>query len=513
MIRNRKVLAGLLLLLPLVFLWVSWDNEIDLREGGRRGHWHEIGLEPLGEAIVTADAIARVRLDGVTARVVQVKTVGGNQKPETLYSVALAHKFDVLEYLKGSGGNKVVALAVSEYSHTYSFKARQYLDDRLVTRDNRWDDRKAIVFLHKSLARLPSTAQTDTYFMGYISYRGADAYTVASQHYRRWLPAAAAPTSPEQRFLLEVPAAVRSGATATVSASGAASTTITLTEFKAKVADIEAEIAAGDGSEAYRECVERKYTGVKQRNLVVSIHGPPRKRGRMASGLPAQSGLIDLEPPGVVGGWPPALGFVYTWGLDFSPNGGVSRHWTAGPDADLFGLSRLGQGTLLSPVPDARQFRIYVVNTRPLPAGTYRFYINDQDPGQLVCNLPADWELENIEVTAVVTAEDGTALEALFDPVALDGVTATSVSRLYVESSKPANTAVEAIRWAAGTLQVELTLAVSFSGYHLDFIAQDGTLALTVAVDDATRVGNTLSWPVQEQPWAAGDKMMVRVYR
>ena len=69
------------------------------------------------------------------------------------------------------------------------------------------------------------------------------------------------------------------------------------------------------------------------------------------------------------------------------------------------------------------------------------------------------------------------------------------------------------VKWKAGTLSVELTPATSFGGHHLDFIAQDGTLAETVAVDDATRTGDTFAWAVADAPWAAGDKIMVRLYR
>ena len=92
-------------------------------------------------------------------------------------------------------------------------------------------------------------------------------------------------------------------------------------------------------------------------------------------------------------------------------------------------------------------------------------------------------------------------------------MSATSTARLYVAPDAPATTAISSVLWTNGTLKVGLSPVAGFSGHHLDFIAADGTLAYTVAVDDATRTGDTLSWAVADSPWEAGDKMMVRLYR
>ena len=132
---------------------------------------------------------------------------------------------------------------------------------------------------------------------------------------------------------------------------------------------------------------------------------------------------------------------------------------------------------------------------------------------RLPCDLSQDLEWDVTGTVAHVSAPDGTAAEALFDPVALDGVSATSTARLFVGNGSPSGAAIGPIKWNSGTLTVELTPASSFAGHHLDFIAADGTLAHTAAVDDATRTGDTLTWAVADSPWEAGDKMMVRLYQ
>ena len=81
----------------------------------------------------------------------------------------------------------------------------------VASRDTRWDDREAIVFLDDVYK------QKGHYLLGYVTMFGEDAYTVASPWYREWLPDARSSTSSatgsaagsgssDQRFLLNDPA-------------------------------------------------------------------------------------------------------------------------------------------------------------------------------------------------------------------------------------------------------------------------------------------------------------------
>ena len=62
------------------------------------------GVAPLEESIAKADVIARVELRSVT-------TVAEQREGQTTdYVAALDYRFRVLEYLRGSGGNELVAV-------------------------------------------------------------------------------------------------------------------------------------------------------------------------------------------------------------------------------------------------------------------------------------------------------------------------------------------------------------------------------------------------------------------
>ena len=76
-----------------------------------------------------------------------------------------------------------------------------------------------------------------------------------------------------------------------------------------------------------------------------------------------------------------------------------------------------------------------------------------------------------------------------------------------------ATTTIERIEWEAGTAQMKLTPHTALAGRVVDFIELDGTVSLSLVVDEATvdAANNTLSWPVSPQPWDDGDKLMVRM--
>ena len=488
-----------------------------------RGRLRETPISPDGavsyqEAIILAEVVARVTLDTVTSRVETITPGAG----DTYYSPALVFTFDVLEYLKGSGGNTLTALAVGHDYYGERTQAEAELQAVLDERDTRWDDREAIVFLHLD-DTIPSLSATDTYFIGLRTYfYFGDGYSVTSEVARNWLPAASgggaggaagasASSTPEQiaasRFLLDSPSSydVSTSLPSGGAAGGAASasdSTLSLGELKTEIAAITAEVAAGAGIDGYEECVEAKYMSARYLQHVRDTGADLLADDYLDSGQLAGTMVGEPDPHG----------------LGLAPDK-YGRHWTGGDDKDLFsivlGPPRLIWGHAAADEPaDMIQFTRTLVTTRPLPAGDYTVYINIMTAERLPCDLSQDLEWDGTGTVAHVSAPDGTAAEALFDPALLDGwVSATSTSRLYVAPDAPTSTAIGPIKWSSGSLKVELTPATSFAGHHLDFIAADGTLAHTAAVDAATRTGDTLSWPVQAAPWGAGDKMMVRLYR
>ena len=268
-----------------------------------------LGTASLEERIAGADVIARVRLRSVSpgAELHDIYDDG-------MFSHvgALEHRFDVLEYLKGSGGDEIVALVYELVDRETAERAAEAGAALLAARDTRWDGREALIFLWNGLQ------QRDRYWLGSIitedGYFG-DGYTIASPHDKAWLPAASAggasgsastsrapgasaakaSSAGAQRFLLEVPTSVTSSETVARGASGQAApaSTITLADMKAKIAAIESEVAAGGGSEAYRDCLALKYEWEREvrhrKERLGGVYHHIRHDQTIASGLPAET--------------------------------------------------------------------------------------------------------------------------------------------------------------------------------------------------------------------------------
>ena len=72
---------------------------------------------------------------------------------------------------------------------------------------------------------------------------------------------------------------------------------------------------------------------------------------------------------------------------------------------------------------------------------------------------------------------------------------------------------IQRIEWASDTVKVKVSPHTGLAGYKLDFIELDGSVSLSLQVDNATvdAAYRTLSWTVSEQPWHDGDKLMLRI--
>ena len=62
-------------------------------------------------------------------------------------------------------------------------------------------------------------------------------------------------------------------------------------------------------------------------------------------------------------------------------------------------------------------------------------------------------------------------------------------------------------------MKVKVSPHTGLAGHKLDFIELDGSVSLSLVVDEATvdAANGGLSWAVVEQPWEDGDKLMVRI--
>ena len=355
------------------------------------------GPTALEERIFKSPVIARVRLNSVTSTVESATIFDGSTK----YIALLEFSFSVLEYLKGSGASDIVAIWESRPIFDTRREAEAALPAVVAARDVQWDGHDAIVFLQTSLTYLTSTQQAGRYYLSWQDEIDVldDGYSITTRHDKLWLPAEAAvgtpsqPTGDQQRFLMDAPPA-----------TGTAPT-ITLGEMKTRIAAVTAKLNAGDGSEEYRECVQSTYSVTRAEKATTSI--PRRRRWRVARKTPDHELDSGLAASSVVYEESPFFGI-------FPDKKG--RTWLDGADADLFSVESgdavpwdsSGDG-----VNNLIYFARFVVSSRPLPAGVYRFHFNDVWAAFVRCD---GWTIR-YEWTVTVTAPEGTLHEAFFDPV------------------------------------------------------------------------------------------------
>ena len=457
------------------------------------------GPSSLEKRILDSPVIARVRLDSATSSVVSETIFDGSTK----YISILEFSFSVLDYLKGSGSGDIVAYWAAAPLFDTRHEAEAALPAIAAARDTRWDDHEATVFLQHPETAFPSTKQPDRY---YLSWGGSwsipdDGYSIASIHNKLWLPAEVAIGAPsqsrgeQQRFLTDVPPD-----------SGTAST-ITLGELKDRIGAVTAKLAAGTGSEVYRDCLQRtyQYEGINRYRIEKGDEGffyriPDQK---LKSGLAVSSVVYEGTDLGGLPDWRDEI-------------------WFDGGDSDLFNVA-FGDSTPFDfsgdGTSDSIQYTQRVLTARPLPAGVYRFHLNHRDAFFVPCQgytFRYEWQV-------VVTAPEGTLHEAFFDPITVGNFVAGDSTNGVLKPASfagthGATTTIERIAWEPGTagtstVKLELSAHNVVTGHILDFIAPDGSVALSLNVSAATvdAANNTLSWPVASQPWQSGDKLMLRI--
>ncbi len=190
----------------------SLDNRID---ASCLGFGYSLAYQ-IAEAMV----VVRARLVSVTTGVEIWDSVDDIREAfgtpdEITYVGTLEYTFAVVEYLKGTGGDEIVAVVVADNAsdHLRREEAEQdalwLLDDR----DKRWDGREAILFLNAADSHFVEFPEDDRYMLGSVSLRVlgcGGGYTISSQHDKMWLPAASAALGASTaggsgRFLLDYP--------------------------------------------------------------------------------------------------------------------------------------------------------------------------------------------------------------------------------------------------------------------------------------------------------------------
>ena len=179
------------------------------------------------------------------------------------YRAVLKFNLSVSEYLKGSGSTNIVAVWIGGRTYDTKKEAETRKARVLAERDAQWDDREAVIFLIETSGLDTSLddhlKRADHFLLAFgRDFPYDDRYSLSSRENRDWMPiASASATGDDRAFLLEAPSQA-------AGTSGVSSTpTITLGSLKKRIVDVTAEYEGGDGSDAYKECVDRKYWSMR----------------------------------------------------------------------------------------------------------------------------------------------------------------------------------------------------------------------------------------------------------
>ena len=190
-------------------------------------------------------------------------TLGGKLVPAR-YGSVLVFTFEVLEYLKGSGGSEVVAVSKQQPLYDTPKEAVANSDrlcsriiplfpcrlNLLGTRDTQWDDREAIVFLDDYRGVL----QDERFLFGHHTFYTRDGYAVYSGFDKKWLPE----TTEQGRFEI------------------GHKKIVSLDDLRTMVEEIEARLATDGSSLEYRTCVALEFHIARWRNHPQNPRsGPP----------------------------------------------------------------------------------------------------------------------------------------------------------------------------------------------------------------------------------------------
>ncbi len=458
------------------------------------------GETSMEEALAYADAVARVRYRSARQTIEEIRLQIRNADwHHTFYANSIEITFEVLEYLRGSGGDEIKAVLYDQDGWQETRAEVEALNENLLPlRNTQWDEREAIVFLRSSDHVVSTYNDPDRYWLTSFRNNGEDGYTVGSRWVKAWLPDAAAPgargraSGGDQRFLINLPGGSQ-GASGQRSTQGES---MTISDLKALVTRIGDELAAG-GTEAYAECVKDKYSSAgydqylkNHRETVWGVEYNEQHVKVITSGAPAGTEVyvdrasahknVDEIPDS----------------LDIDD---VILH--TGQDADLFDKAWPGNA----------------VTARPLPQGTYRFYWASQPKNFALCDAISELRKNRHEVIVTVTPPENTLHEAFFDPVTIGtGVGADSSNGVL----KPAgftvdgtSTSITSLKYDNSKVVLTLSTHVSLTGQKVEFIELDGSVGLALEVSSATEdsTAGTLTWSVSEEPWEDGDELMVQI--
>ena len=451
----------------------------------------------LEEQIFTSSVIVRASLQSAAAA---VETVPSTPGVAPTYRPVHELRFTVHEYLKGTGPAALVVVVRGTHAFLTEAEARADADFAVARRVTAWDDRQGVLFLQTpaqpyasatagggAAGAAGSSSAPSLQFTRSNFYREQEWDYSVDTLSRAWLPAREAGGATGQTRAAD-------GAGMAFITDGAESPppVVSLTDLRAKIAAMAAELQAGAGFAGYADCLHGKI--IRERYNRADPWTPIRLEATLTSeaagGAEVYKARNDYREPQ------------------------YNRYWLSGPDMSRF-------RALIVDDDDASNtgYEHRLTTARPLPVGAYRVHYNSQHHRRFPCNfVPLD---AYTDVTVTVTAPAGTVHEAFFDPVAVGaGVGADDSHGALTPTGFTVGATAATLQrlvWEAKQLELEFSSAVPLADHYLDVIALDGTVTLRLRLDDATTAatdfgGQTWRWRACAAPWADGDQLMLRLH-
>ena len=487
------------------------------------------GETTLEERIASADVIAIVRMAAVTTGVEEYVLYTHTAEPterEEFVGV-LKFTFKVRTYLKNDGTSspkELTAIVKPRHWALTRAEAQTIADQMLADRDTQWDDRDAVIFLVRQHSRLPVTNSDNVFYMSVtdiFNFIHGDEYSIASKRNKLWLPEAKqlpggpARTPSEKWFLTDVPtgATEQSGQPRSSNTPSHEPPSMAQSALVQEINRVTAEMNA-EPQDGFAMCIAYGYLMDREDAWGTSHDYPRRKpayflQRETGSGLPAGTSFRNIDVLVVNENWKDRIWFEGD-DADMFVIGDVVRTWENLTYNFRNSFNATGGKFLVT----ATLNRHSMEATRPLPKGGYTYVQNSYS----IFSGPCEHYKEVINWTVHVTAPEGTLHELFFDPVT-DGTAIaadSTIGQLKPAAFTDANDApatILRISYDSGYVTTTLFPHTGLAGHKLDFIALDGSVSLSLQVDDATvdAANKTLSWQVSEQPWHDGDKLMVRI--
>ena len=453
----------------------------------------------LEEQIFTSSVIVRASLQSATAA---VETVPSDPGVAPTYRPVQELRFTVHEYLQGSGPTALVVVVRGTHAFLTEAEARADADYAVLRRVTAWDDRQGVLFL-----QTPPQPYVSGGASGAAGRASVSALQFTRSNFQReqewdysvdtlsraWLPARDAGGAGGRSGGATGQAGDGAGMAFITDGAAAPRPVVSLTDLRAKIAAMAAELQAGQGIEGYADCVSGR--------ILLERINRADPLSPIAYDTPLASGTTTATN-------------VHLQTIERS-DPQYNRYWLSGPDHERF-QARIIDGDDQS----STGYDHALTTARPLPGGTYEVHYHTQHYKDVPCNFRPDDAY--IAFTVQVTAPEGTVHEAFFDPVAIGaGVGADGANGALTPSAFTVGgtaVSVQRLTWEASQLQFELSAAVPLANHYMDVIALDGTVALRLRLDDAATSatdagGKAWRWRACTAPWAAaGDQLMLRLH-